>query len=130
MSVTAIGKWTILPGNKEKVAAAINELCERVKNDPNESGTLIYHPHLVLSNELNNPIPYEGELVFYEMYTDQAALEMHLFGPGGEANPDSPYQDFVKKYADLFLCDTNGQPFMLFESLDLVKNAFVRQAAV
>ena len=57
MSVTAIGKWTILPGNKEKVAAAINELCERVKNDPNESGTLIYHPHLVLSNELNNPIP-------------------------------------------------------------------------
>lgn len=125
MKVAVIAKWTILPGKQTEAVTAINALAEKVKAA--ESGTLVYLPHAVNIEGYNNPVPYDGEIVFYEVYQDQDAFDVHLYGPNGKDNPSGPFTDFLKQYSHLFLCNKNdGKPYMHVEALHLL-SGFIRE---
>ncbi len=111
-----IAKWTILPGKKEEAIMAINKLSTLVKEK--EPDTLAYLPHTPDLKEMNNPTPYDGEIVFFEIYRDKAAFERHLNG--------RPFKDFVKNHGHLFLRNSDGSTFFLVETLNPM-NGFVRQ---
>lgn len=104
-----IAKWTILPGNEKKATAALKKLAQDVKK--NEPGTLLYMVHTPNFKEKSLPTPPEGEVVFLEIYEDQAAFIKHISG--------SVFTDFVKNYGNLFLQDFNTPPqvFMTTEVL-------------
>lgn len=104
-----IAKWTILPGNEEKVCEALKKLAADVKE--NEPGTLLYMVHVPNFDEKSLPTPPAGEVVFFEIYQDQAAFFDHLNG--------SVFKNFVKDYGSLFLSDFSAVPqvFMTTEVL-------------
>ncbi len=112
-----ISKWTILPGKKAEAIRAINALAAVVKEK--EPNTLAYMPHTPnLLKEKNNPVPYDGEIVFFEIYKDEAAFLKHLDG--------QPFQDFVRSYGHLFLSSSDGTTFVLNEVLHPI-NGFIRE---
>jgi len=66
MSFVVTAKWTALPGNEDRVAAAIAKLAEPSRAEP---GIVFYQPH----RDPDNP----GVFFFYEQYVDKAAYEAH-----------------------------------------------------
>ncbi len=104
-----IAKWTILPGNEAKATEALTKLAQDVQE--NEPGTLLYMVHIPNFKEKSLPTPPAGEVVFWEVYTDQEAFFTHVNG--------AIFQEFVKTYGALFLNDFNtpSQVFMTTEVL-------------
>jgi len=64
--VSVIAKLSAQPGKRDALAAGLQSLIDHVESEP---GTLMY----VLHDDLKD----ENVLWFYEMYTDQAALDAH-----------------------------------------------------
>jgi quinol monooxygenase YgiN len=95
-----IAKWTILPGNEKKAVAALKKLAKDVKQQ--EPGTLLYMVHVPNFKEKSLPTPPAGEVVFFEIYKDQAAFLKHVGG--------SIFTNFVKQYGKLFLNDFSATP--------------------
>jgi quinol monooxygenase YgiN len=104
-----IAKWTILPGNEDKASEALKNLAADVQ--ANEPGTLLYMVHVPNFDEKSLPTPPAGEVVFFEVYQDQAAFFNHING--------HIFNDFVKNYGSLFLSDFSAVPqvFMTTEVL-------------
>jgi len=104
-----IAKWTILPGNEMKATAALNQLALDVKQ--HEQDTLLYMVHVPDFNEKSLPTPPAGEVVFWEIYKDQAAFFKHVNG--------DIFKNFVATYGGLFLSDFSATPqvFMTTEVL-------------
>jgi quinol monooxygenase YgiN len=104
-----IAKWTILQGNEKKAIKALKQLAQDVKE--NEPGTLLYMVNVPNLNEKSLPTPPAGEVVFWEIYKDQAAFQRHVGG--------SIFQNFVKTYGGLFLNDFSNpsQVYMMTEML-------------
>ena len=125
--IPVTAKWTILPGNQKEAVNAIDELAAKVRST--EEGTLVYLPHKVNVNGFNNPVPYDGEVVFYELYENQEAFDLHLYGPHGKDNPSGPFNDFLIKYGHLFLCNSDGAPYMHVEALELMEG-FIRKGTL
>jgi quinol monooxygenase YgiN len=113
-----IAKWTILPGNEEKVIPALKQLALDVQ--ANEPGTLLYMVHVPNFKEKSLPTPPQGEVVFWEVYKDQSAFFDHVNG--------SIFKDFVRDYGSLFLSDFSAVPqvFMTTEVLTQL-GGFARQ---
>ena len=104
-----IAKWTMLPGNETKAITALKKLAQDVEQ--NEPGTLLYMVHTPNFKEKSLPTPAAGEVVFFEIYKDQAAFMKHITGP--------IFTTFIKNYGNLFLQDFNmpSQVFMTTEVL-------------
>jgi quinol monooxygenase YgiN len=71
MTVTQIAKFKLVPAQEEKALAALREMCAAVEK--NEPGVLAYLCH---RSEKKH-----DELVFFEVYRDEAALKAHLKTP-------------------------------------------------
>lgn len=112
------GKWTILPGNEEKVTKALKQLALDVQK--NEPGTLLYIIHTPNFEEKSAPMPPAGEIVFFEIYKDKDAFNAHITGPY--------FQNFVKDYGNLFLQDfsTPSNMYITVEPL-LQLGGFIRE---
>jgi len=122
---TVIAKFTVLQGKLAEATAAVNQLAKNVMEQ--EAGTLAYLPHTVSTDGYNNPVPYDGEIVFYEIYADKAAFELHLNGPYGPDHPSGLYTEFVKHYGHLFLCsNSDGKPYVQGETLKHI-DGFIRK---
>lgn len=104
-----IAKWTILPGNEKKVIAALKKLAKEVQK--HEQGTLLYMVHTPNFKEKSLPTPPAGEVLFFEIYKDQAAFLKHISG--------SIFKNFVANYGSFFLNDFSVTPqvFMCTEVL-------------
>jgi quinol monooxygenase YgiN len=103
-----IAKWAIKPGSELQAIAALINLAEDVKN--NEDNTLVYMVHIPNLNGFNtDPKPLQTEVVFFEVYRDEAALNAHINGP--------VFTGFVKTNGDLFEKDDKGNVKMSVETL-------------
>ena len=123
ISVTAI--WTILEGKKSEAIPALEALASKVQ--ATEPGTLLYIPQSINTKGYSDPKPNPNDIVFVEMYKDQAAFDFHLYGPNGQDDPSGTFVDFVKKYGDLFEWNkTSDMPKMLVTSLNAF-TGFVRE---
>jgi quinol monooxygenase YgiN len=90
-SLTAI--WTIQQGKEKAALTALKHLAQQVEQ--NESGTLLYLVHVPDMTQPSLPTPSNLEVQFFEVYKDEKAFKAHING--------SVFQNFVKKYGDLFL---------------------------
>ncbi|MBL7746308.1 MAG: antibiotic biosynthesis monooxygenase [Chitinophagaceae bacterium] len=113
-----IAKWTILPGKKDEAFAAIKQLAAQVKEK--EPDTLVYIPQTTDYAQMNLPLPYDGEIVFFECYKDKDAFLAHLNG--------EVFTGFVKQYGHLFLSGNDGSSFVLVQTLTSL-NGFIRTEA-
>jgi len=113
-----ISKWTILPGKKKEALAALKVLAVQVQK--NEPDTLLYTVHTPDFTQPNLPTPADGEVIFFEIYKNEAAFKAHVKGP--------VFTAFVKKYGKLFL-NNNNQPYV---TLEIMKHqaGFIRQSII
>jgi quinol monooxygenase YgiN len=70
-TVTQIAKFKLVPAEEEKALAALREMCAAVEK--NEPGVLAYLSH---RSEKKH-----DEIVFFEVYQDEAALKAHMKTP-------------------------------------------------
>jgi quinol monooxygenase YgiN len=113
-----ISKWYIVPGKKKEALAALKEVAGFVKE--REPDTLVYTIHIPDFSQPNLPTPPEGEVIFFEVYRNEAAFQKHVNGP--------TFKTFVKKHGHLFL-NSNKQPYT---SLEIMKDVagFIRPEMV
>jgi quinol monooxygenase YgiN len=123
ISVTAI--WTILEGKKSEVMPALEALASKVQ--ATELGTLLYIPQSINTKGYSDPKPNPNDIVFVEMYKDQAAFDFHLYGPNGQSDPSGTFVDFVNDYGHLFEWNkTADMPKMVVTALNAF-TGFVRE---
>lgn len=123
ISVTAI--WTICKGKEKEAMPALEALATKVQ--ASEPDTLLYLPQAINTKGFSNPTPNPNDIVFIEMYTDQAAFDYHLYGPNGQNDPSGTFVDFVNKYGHLFEWDTaSDMPKMVVTALNPF-TGFVRE---
>ncbi len=113
-----ISKWTALSDKKEEAIAALKQLAKTVEQE--EPDTWMYTVHTPDFTQTNLPTPPEGEIVFFEIYKDQAAFNQHVSG--------KIFTDFVDDHADLFLCN-EGKPYVTLEIMDR-QAGFIRSNAM
>lgn len=114
ISVTAI--WTIIKGKESEAIPAIKILATKVKES--EPDTLVYIPQSINTKGYSDPTPNPNDIIFVEMYKDQAAFDYHLYGPNGKDNPSGTFVDFVKEYGHLFEWnDSSNMPKMIVTAL-------------
>lgn len=112
-----ISKWTILPGQQEVAICALHELAHQVKlSEPDTWAYVVHTPDFA---HASLPTPAAGEVVFFEIYKNEAAFTAHVNGPN--------FVQFVQKHGHLFLSD-NGRPYV---SLEIMKRqaGYVRESA-
>jgi quinol monooxygenase YgiN len=114
-----ISIWTILPGNEEKVFAALEELAANVEKT--QPGTLAYLVHAPDTTQPSLPTPCAQEVVFFEIYKDREAFDKHV--------ASKAFTDFVKVYGPLFLSAPKFGPYRTVEFLTR-KAGFIRPAAI
>jgi quinol monooxygenase YgiN len=66
MSFVVYGKWTVKDGHEQEVLALMSELGRLSRQ---ERGSLMWQAHQAPDAP--------GELLFYEVYEDEAAFELH-----------------------------------------------------
>lgn len=110
-----ISTWTILPGNEEKVFAALKQLAATVEQT--QPGTLAYLVHKPDTTQPSLPAPYAGQIVFFEIYKDKEAFDNHV--------ASKAFTAFVNNCGSLFLCGSEGAPYTSVEFLTL-KAGFIR----
>ncbi len=124
ISVTAI--WTIIKGKESEALPALEALASKVQ--ASEPGTLLYIPQSINGQGYSDPKPNPNDIVFVEMYKDQAAFDFHLYGPNGQRDPSGTFVDFVNEYGHLFEWNkTADMPKMVVTALNAF-TGFVREA--
>ncbi|WP_448701908.1 putative quinol monooxygenase [Mucilaginibacter sp. AW1-3] len=110
-----ISKWYIAPKHKDEVIAALKQLAGDVKK--HEPGTLTYLVHTPDDQQPNMPGAAANEVIFFEIYHDEAAFQTHINGPY--------FKDFVAKYGSLFVNNAQHAPF---STLNVMKHeaGFIR----
>src|SRR6267154_915971 len=93
-----ISKWTILPGKETVAIAALKILALKVRDG--EPDTHVYLVHVPDFTQPNLPTPAQGEVIFFEIYKDEAAFQAHLHG--------KVFTTFVKDHGDLFLSSNHA----------------------
>jgi quinol monooxygenase YgiN len=111
-----ISTWTILPGKEADAIAALKILAIKVHDG--EPDTHVYLVHIPDFTQANLPTPPQGEVIFFEIYKDQAAFEAHV---GGHI-----FKTFVKDHGHLFL-ESNGAPYVTVEMMKH-EAGFIRHA--
>jgi quinol monooxygenase YgiN len=86
-----ISIWTIKRGKERAAVAALKRLAKEVQK--HEKKTLTYLVHVP-----DSPTPSPLQVVFFEIYKDNAAFLVHLNGP--------IFNGFVNRHKNLFLCTT------------------------
>lgn len=123
ISVTAI--WTIRKGKESEAIPALKALASKV--EALEPDTLLYIPQSINTKGYSNPTPNPNDILFVEMYKDQAAFDYHLYGPNGQEDPSGSFVDFVKEYGHLFEWDKGtNMPKMIVTALNAF-SGFVRE---
>ena len=117
--ITLIGKWTILPGKQDVAIPLLQNLANEVKDT--EPGTLVYKVYTPNFNSKSLPTPADGEVVFLEVYEDEAAYNKHIAG--------NAFQNFVKNHSNLFLADFAGNLYFTLEMLQ-EQAGFIREGAI
>ncbi len=102
-----ISKWTILPEHELIAIRALQNLALQVQQS--EPNTWIYLVHTPDFTQPNLPTPPAGEVVFFEVYKDEASFQAHVRGP--------IFAAFVQQYGSLFL-NNLGKPYVTLELLD------------
>ncbi|WP_184549612.1 putative quinol monooxygenase [Mucilaginibacter sp. FT3.2] len=95
-----ISVWTILPGNESEATAALKNLALLVEQT--QPDTLAYLVHTPDMSQPNLPTPNSGEVIFFEIYKNEAAFKAHVDG--------AVFKNFVATYGNLFLA-SNGAPY-------------------
>jgi quinol monooxygenase YgiN len=96
-----IATWTILPGKEQQAVTALQRLAGQVQQtEPDTWGYTVHTPDFT---QANLPTPPTGEVVFFEIYKDEAAFKAHVSGP--------TFTAFVKEHGALFLSN-NGAPYV------------------
>ena len=111
-----ISNWFIAPGKRAETIVALKELAAKVAAE--EPDTLVYLVHTPDHTKTNLPAPREGEVVFFEIYKDEAAFLAHLKGP--------IFTAFVKNHGHLFV-NSNGSPYTTVETM-IHHAGFIREA--
>lgn len=115
--VSVVATMYILPGKESEAIPALKQLAANVKE--REPDALVYIPQAINREGFNVPPPYPNEIVFIEIYKDQAAFDLHLHGPDGPDNQSGSYTEFVKEYGHLFVSDpASGGPMFQAKSLN------------
>jgi quinol monooxygenase YgiN len=118
-----ISVWTIKRGKERAAVSALKRLAKEVQKK--EKKTLTYLVHVPDMSQPSIPTPSPLQVVFFEIYQDNAAFLTHLNGP--------IFNGFVNRHKDLFLCTTvaarNGEkitrPYVSAEILKRIAG-FVR----
>ena len=113
---TVIARWFVKPGQEEAADAALARLVDEVK--AGEPGTLDYLVHKGAPTSL--PPTAATEIVFVEVYEDEAAFLKHIKGP--------VFTGFLRDHGDLFEQNfpPNAGPYMATSTLERI-NGFVRE---
>ncbi len=109
-----ISTWTIVSGKKDEAISVLKKLALKVEKE--ESDTWMYTVHVPDFEQKNLPTPPVGQVIFYEVYKDEAAFKSHVSG--------KIFTDFVHQYKDLFLCN-EGKPYVTLLVMDR-KAGFIR----
>jgi len=117
--ITLIGKWTMLPGKEDQAIPLLQALASQVQDT--EPGTLVYKVFTPDFSSKSLPTPADGEVIFLEVYEDEAAYDKHIAGDA--------FQNFVKNHSDLFLVDFTGKLYFTLEMLQ-EQAGFIREAAI
>ncbi len=96
-----ISTWFIAPGKEAKVIPALKKLAVNVKK--NEPDTLVYLVHTPDMTQTNLPTPPANQVVFFEIYKDEAAFKAHIDG--------ADFKNFVANYGKMFV-SSNGSPYV------------------
>jgi quinol monooxygenase YgiN len=86
--------WTISEGNEDAAISALKALAKQVEQQ--QPGTLAYLVHVPDMSQPSLPTPTPLQVVFFEIYKDEAAFIEHVTG--------SLFNDFVNSNKKLFLC--------------------------
>lgn len=89
--------WTIKEGQQQAAIAALKNLAQQVQEK--EADTLMYLVHTPDMSQASLPTPSPLQVVFVEIYKDQAAFLAHVNGP--------VFKNFVAENVDLFLSTTS-----------------------
>lgn len=110
MTHAVCARWFAWPECLAEAEAALTQLVEDVR--AGEPGTLIYLVQRARGGSLPPPAP--GEIVFFEVYRDEAAFRAHLKG--------RIYTDFLASYGGLFVpaAGEGAGPFIEFTVLDSI----------
>lgn len=109
-----ISVWTILPGNETEAVAALKKLALLVEQT--QPDTLAYLVHTPDMSQPNLPTSYHGEVIFFEVYKNEAAFKAHVDGV--------VFKDFVTTYGHLFLA-SNGAPYTTLQVMQY-KAGYIR----
>ena len=72
--LTIIASVEVKEGKMEEAISVLKEVIPKIKNS--EPGLLDYIPHTVKGKE------YKNLIIFYERYTDETALKLHMTNLG------------------------------------------------
>lgn len=122
-----ISTWTIKEGSEQQAVAALKSLAQQVYEQ--EPDTLVYLPHVPDMSQPSLPTPPSVQVVFFEIYKDEAAFNAHVSGP--------VFTGFVAQHGSLFLSTTvrcadggsSTNPYTTVEFLKLL-NGFIRQGVL
>lgn len=89
-----ISVWTISKGNEKACIAALKRLAKQVEQQ--QEGTLAYLVHVPDMSQPSQPTPTPLQVVFFEIYKDEAAFLEHVNG--------ELFNHFVNRHKQLFLC--------------------------
>ena len=110
-----ISVWTVLPERRDEAIEALKNLAVKVQS--REPNTLMYTVHVPDMTQSNLPTPSTDEIIFYEVYRDEAAFKAHVNG--------DTFVGFVKEYGDCFL-QSNGKPYVTLKVMNRIAG-FVRE---
>lgn len=89
-----ISVWTLSKGNEEAAIVALKRLAKQVEQQ--QAGTLAYLVHVPDMSQPSQPTPTPLQVVFFEIYKDEAAFLEHVNG--------ELFNNFVNRHKKLFLC--------------------------
>lgn len=119
--IPLMGKWTILPEKQDEAIPLLIKLANQVKDT--EPGTLVYKVFTPDFTRKSLPTPADGEVIFFEIYKDDAAYQYHV-------RKDGPFQNFLNQYGQLlFLNDFTNQLYFTLEMLE-EQAGFIREDAL
>lgn len=87
---TIMAKLTARPGKEQDLVAAIAGLTKKTRE---EAGCISYTPHVVA----NNP----SEIIIFEQYVDEAALQFHANSPHFKAVFEGRFDELLAKELEI-----------------------------
>jgi len=87
-----IATWTIFPGHEPDAFVGLKKLAISVQQ--NEPDTLTYLIHIPDVTQNSQPASHPLEVIFFEIYKDEAAFVAHTKGPS--------FTNFLNDYGKFF----------------------------